>query len=280
MTGAKIPDAGLSRPDPVHSDQSSVNPPDGGAEIHVVTSAFRRTLTRVDTLVGAVGIFLVAGFAIAFVGTLVFAELAEHVSSGATQVFDDRVLVWLGAHRNPLTDTAMLELTALGTATVVLMIAGISSLFLVLNKRKYSALLLGVATIGGLGLNMVLKIGFHRPRPHVVVWGAQAFSSSFPSGHAMSAAIVYSTVAYLAARLQKHLISRVVTMLAAVVLIIAICLSRLYLGVHYPSDVAAGVLIGLAWAGFCMATLEGIQRFAQRGDHGVEGPAAESVKKV
>lgn len=241
----------------------------GSAEIDIVTSVFRKTLNRANTLIGAVGIFLVAGFAIALAGTLAFAELAEYVSAGTTQAFDNHVLVWLSAHRSPLTDTAMLELTALGTAAVVLMIAGVVSLFLVLNKHKYPALLLGVATAGGLALNMVLKIGFHRPRPHVIVWGAQAFSSSFPSGHAMSAAIVYCTVAYLAARLQKNAWSRLLTMLVALVLVALICLSRLYLGVHYPSDVAAGVIIGLAWAGFCMATLEGVQRFAKRGDKGV-----------
>ncbi len=256
------------------------NGPHGGAEVEVVTSAFRKILGRADTMIGAVGIFLIAGFAIALIGTLGFAELAEHVNSGSTQAFDDRVLLWLASQRNPLTDTAMLELTALGTATVVLMIAGVSSLFLVLTKHKYSALLLGVATIGGLALNMVLKIGFHRPRPHVVVWGAQAFSSSFPSGHAMSAAIVYSTVAYLAARLQQHLWAKVLTMLGAIVLIVLICLSRLYLGVHYPSDVAAGVTIGLAWAGFCMAALEGIQRFAKHGDPGVERRPTEADTKV
>lgn len=255
-------------------------PSEGGAEIKVVTSAFQKVRARAETLLGAVGIFLIAGFAISLIGTLMFAELAEHVTSGATQALDERVLIWLAAHRNPFTDTAMLEFTALGTGAVVLMIAGIASLFLALNKHKYSALLLGVATLGGLALNMVLKLGFHRPRPEVVVWGAQAFSSSFPSGHAMSAAIVYSTVAYLAARLQTHLWSKILTMLGALVLIILICLSRLYLGVHYPSDVAAGVTIGLAWAGFCMATLEGIQRLAKRGDHGIERETTEADKKV
>ncbi len=255
-------------------------PPEGGAEIGVVTSAFLEIRGRVGTLLGAVGIFLVAGFGLALIGTLGFAELAEHVSAGGTQAFDERVLIWISGQRNPLTDTAMLELTALGTGAVVLMISGVASLFLALNKHKYSALLLVVATLGGLALNMVLKAGFHRPRPEVVVWGAKAFSSSFPSGHAMSAAIVYSTVAYLAARLQKHLWSKVLTMLGALTIIVLICISRLYLGVHYPSDVAAGVTIGLAWAGFCMATLEGIQRFARRGDKGVEHTATEADKKV
>ena len=80
----------------------------------------------------------------------------------------------------------------------------------------------------------------------------------------MSATIVYSTVAYLAARLQKRLWARWATMLLAAVIIVMIAFSRMYLGVHYPSDVLAGAIVGLSWAAFCMATLEAIQRFAQR----------------
>jgi undecaprenyl-diphosphatase len=80
----------------------------------------------------------------------------------------------------------------------------------------------------------------------------------------MSAAIVYSTVAYLAARLQRHAWARALTMGVAVLLVLLICVSRMYLGVHYPSDVAAGVIVGLAWAAFCMATLEAVQLLAAR----------------
>jgi undecaprenyl-diphosphatase len=82
----------------------------------------------------------------------------------------------------------------------------------------------------------------------------------------MSAAIVYGTVAYLAARLHKRRWARALIMFLALVVIMLICISRLYLGVHYPSDVIAGVSIGLAWAAFCMATLEAIQRFGARRD--------------
>jgi undecaprenyl-diphosphatase len=158
----------------------------------------------------------------------------------------------------------MLEITALGTATVVLMIVCVAALFLTLTRHKYSALLLLVATAGGLFLDLLLKLRFDRPRPHIFTWGTQAVSSSFPSGHAMSATIVYGTVAYLAARLQKRRWARWLTMLFAAIVIALICFSRLYFGVHYPSDVLAGVVIGLAWAAFCMATLEAIQRYAQR----------------
>ena len=82
--------------------------------------------------------------------------------------------------------------------------------------------------------------------------------------YAMSSIIVYGTVAYLAARLQQNTASRVATMSLAGAIIVAIGASRLYLGVHYPSDVLAGLIIGLAWAGFCMAVLEAAQLYAKR----------------
>jgi undecaprenyl-diphosphatase len=144
------------------------------------------------------------------------------------------------------------------------MIVCVAALFLTLTKHKYSALLLLVATGGGLLLDMVLKLQFNRPRPHVFIWGTQAFGSSFPSGHAMGATITYSTVAYLAARLQRRAWARWLTMFVALLVILLIGVSRMYLGVHYPSDVLAGVIMGLAWAAFCMATLEAIQKFAER----------------
>jgi undecaprenyl-diphosphatase len=158
----------------------------------------------------------------------------------------------------------MLEVTSLGTGSVVTMIVGVAALFLWLNQHKHSAILLLVATIGGMVLNNLLKLGFSRARPDVIPWATTATFYSFPSGHAMSATIVYSTVAYLAARLQRTHAARVSIMLLATLIILLICGSRLYLGVHYPSDVIAGIVIGLAWAGFCMATLEAIQLYARR----------------
>jgi undecaprenyl-diphosphatase len=80
----------------------------------------------------------------------------------------------------------------------------------------------------------------------------------------MASTIVYGTVAYLAARLQQNIASRFLTMGLAALIILLICSSRVYLGVHYPSDVLAGVIIGLAWAGFCMAVLEAAQLYAKR----------------
>jgi undecaprenyl-diphosphatase len=224
--------------------------------------ALRATAGRAATLRAALGVVLLAGILVATVGAAAFAWVASHVRRGSTQAFDVAVLQWIGAHRGPFTDRAMLEITFLGTGLVVLVIVGVAALFLYLTQHKYSATLLLASTAGGIVLNNVLKHGFSRPRPTIVESLAQTMTSSLPSGHAMSAAVVYGTVAYLAARLQKRRWARVATLLVAAVLIALICLSRLYLGVHYPSDVFAGVLVGLAWAAFCMVTLEAIQKFA------------------
>jgi len=234
---------------------------------HVVWDVFFRALRgaaeRANDFRVAVGIFLLAGAAVAVAGTWIFTELAERVRAGSTLAFDSTVLAWLGAHRVGWVERSLLEITALGTGLVVLVVVGVAALFLWLTTHRYSAALLLVTAAGGIVLNNVLKVHFSRPRPQIFAWGQQVSTSSFPSGHAMSATIVYATVAYLAARLQRRRWARWLTMLAAAVVIALVCLSRMYLGVHYPSDVAAGAAIGLAWAGFCMATLEAVQRFAR-----------------
>jgi undecaprenyl-diphosphatase len=109
-----------------------------------------------------------------------------------------------------------------------------------------------------------VKLAFDRPRPQVFTWGTHAATTSFPSGHAMSAAAVYGTIAFLAARLAHRRAVRIGVHGAAAVLVLAICFSRIYLGVHYPSDVVAGALLGAAWAAFCAAVLEAAAWAARR----------------
>jgi undecaprenyl-diphosphatase len=230
----------------------------------LVFRGLRAVGLRADHFYTSVGIFLILGVLVAVVGTLAFAELGEHVRQGSTQTFDVAVLRWMDAHHTPALTALAVELTYLGTGTVVLMIVGVSALFLWHTAHRHSARLLLAAVAGNIILNGVLKLYFDRPRPSVFIWQAPVTSSSFPSGHAMSATVCYGTVAYLVARLQKHHWSRVLTLTGAVILILAVCTTRLYLGVHYPSDVLAGIVVGLAWAGFCMATLEASLAIARR----------------
>lgn len=254
---------------PATTDQERRQPSTGGTRgrLHlawdVVFGVLRFIGRHAHSAYTVFGIFLLSGAALAIGCTWAFSELAQHVRRGTTQPFDDAVMHWIASHQNPVVQSAMLEITALGTGTVVAMIVFVAGLFLWLNQHKHSAILLIVATLGGMVLDNLLKIGFDRPRPQIFKWGTYAVSSSFPSGHAMSSVIVYGTVAYLAARLQRNVASRIATMALAAMIVLLICSSRLYLGVHYPSDVLAGVTIGLAWAAFCMAVLEAAQLYAK-----------------
>lgn len=214
---------------------------------------------------------------VAIIGAILFVTLAVLVRSGSTRSFDESVIRWIAGHHTRSLDAVMTEITMLGTAIVVMMIAAIASLFLVLTGQKHSAILLFASTLGGIILNGVLKLGFDRPRPTFIVPLVHAAGSSFPSGHATSAAVVYGTVAYLAARLAKRKWAPWLVMMGAFAVIAVISLSRLYLGVHYPSDVLAGIVIGLAWAGFCIATLEAIQKFAVRRDPQIRGSSKAAL---
>ena len=235
---------------------------------HLVWDAFYGTLRLVarhaGTFYAALGAVLVLGAVVSVAATWMFVKLANVVRAGATQQFDEAVLRWMAAHQVTWVQHVMFEVTLLGTGLVLMTMVAVAATFLWLTDHRFSALLLLIATWGGVAINSLLKSSFARPRPQVFEWGAQVLTSSFPSGHAMTATITYGTVAYLAARLQRRRISRWITLFLAALLIILICVSRLYLGVHYPSDVVAGALMGLAWTTFCMATLEAVQVFGRR----------------
>jgi membrane-associated phospholipid phosphatase len=230
----------------------------------LVFRGLRAAGMRAGSFYATVGIFLVVGIVVAIGGTLAFAKLGEWVREGGTQQYDVAALQWMGQHHTPLLTKVMTELTFLGTGTVVLTIVGVVAMFLWHTEHKHSARLLLASVAGGIVLNNVLKLWFSRPRPQVFERLTETASSSFPSGHAMSATVCYGTVAYLVIRLQKRHWSRVLTGITAFILILGICTTRLYLGVHYPSDVIAGMVVGLAWAGFCMATLEASLVLARR----------------
>lgn len=239
-------------------------------------AALRAARGHVRDLRTALGAVVLAGAALAALGVAAFAWVAHWVRAGATQPFDDAVLRWVGAHRVPLLEAAFLELTFLGTATVVIGLAGVAALFLALTRQRTAAALLLWATTGAVLLNFVLKSLFDRPRPQLFDWGTHAATTSFPSGHAMSAAAVYGTVAFLAARLASRRGVRLAIFAGAALLVLVIACSRVYLGVHYPTDVLAGIVVGGSWAAFCAAALEAGQQLARR----TRGPAAGDLPDV
>lgn len=213
---------------------------------------------------GAVLTYLSFAFFVALGAVAGFAMIADEVLEGETQRFDEAVLTWIAGHRTDLLDRVALEITALGnTATLVVLVLTVST-FLWLTRHRLSVLLLFIALAGGGALNVLLKDIFARPRPTVVEWGTHVSSPSFPSGHAMSAMIAYASVAYLGGRLEPTWRMRVATWTFAAIIIVGIGASRMYLGVHYPSDVIAGFIAGLAWLAFVVSGIAAIRYFARR----------------
>lgn len=140
------------------------------------------------------------------------------------------------------------DLTALGSVTVLALLGLAVSGFLALTRRWRGLLLVVAALAGGLLASFGLKALFARPRPEVVPHLAETFTSSFPSAHAMMSAVVYLTLGALVAELVTPRRLKVYALLTALALTVLVGASRVYLGVHYPSDVAAGWCAGLAWA--------------------------------
>jgi len=228
-------------------------------------AVFRLVADHVRGFHAAVGALLVAGLAVIVICVGFFAMLADEVMEGGTQKFDDAVLLWMNRHASaPLTAFA-LDVTALGAGTVVWLVVIVASVFLWVSRHRWSAALLWVSILGSGLINATMKMFFNRPRPQLFPWRVPyAGLSSFPSGHSMTSMVCYATLAYLITRLEPNRFLRRFTFGLAALMIVLIGLSRLYLGVHYPTDVLAGFTMGLAWASFSALGLEALRYFRHR----------------
>ena len=176
-----------------------------------------------------------------------FSEITEEVVEGESRAFDRAVLLWIGANAPDWLAGPMRAVTTLGYYTVVLpLLAAVSGVFY-LKGWRLSAVMLCVSTAGGMLLTTVLKNAFRRTRPEVIdVAGYAPDSFSYPSGHATIAVGFYGALALiLAYRLRGP--ARWAVVAAGVLLVLLIGFSRLYLGVHYPTDVLAGFLAAPLW---------------------------------
>lgn len=161
---------------------------------------------------------------------------------------DYAVLRWVAQFRSSALNGIMVDLTALGSPTIVTLLSVVFFLVFLLLKDRISALHLVTASIGGGILSRLFKDVIARERPDIVPRLVDVSGFSYPSGHALFAAAIYLTLAILAARHFPRLGQRAAIFALAVAVVAAVGLSRVYLGVHYPSDVASGILLGAAWA--------------------------------
>lgn len=204
-----------------------------------------RTLRWIEGALAKLGKYTLIGFILSWVILYLFGMLAGEIMEGDTMKLDVSILQFFHHFASPALDSIAFAFSLLG-AEVLIAIVVIALLILLIERRWGSVLLLVIGTGGVEILNSLLKVFFHRPRPTVLLTNVPGQSWSFPSGHAMVSLVVYGI---LAALIWRHIDWRHkafwVTFL--ILLVAAIGLSRIYLGVHYFSDVIGGYLAGTVW---------------------------------
>ena len=215
----------------------------------------------------ALGLFLAIALGLMVGAVWLFAELAELVVEGETKAFDESILLWVHGHESATIDAIALQVTVVGNGPVVAMATLLICSFLWVLRYRLAVLTLVAGMLGAGLLQGVLKLVYQRPRPELFVIAtpySRPISASFPSGHALGATVLYLLVTYLLFRFGARAGIRVAALVFGPAMILAIGMTRIYLGVHYPSDVIAGYLIGLAWAAFCVLGSETAQRLLRR----------------
>lgn len=207
----------------------------------------------------AIAIIVIAGW--------LAAELADEVQEGSTQRYDEWVLRLLhtpGDKTKPIGpewfEGIWRDITALGSATVLGLVTFACAGYLLMRRRYRMLVLLTVATVGGLVVSLLLKDFFARPRPEFAAPDMYVTTSSFPSGHSMLSAVVYLTLGALLARTSKQYRIKLYFVTVALIVTMLVGFSRIYLGVHYPTDVLAGWSFGLIWATLCWLAARFLQR--------------------
>ncbi len=210
---------------------------------------------------------LIVGLLIVAAGIWAFLGIAEEVQEGEVEAFDRTLLMlfrdpsdlskplgpaWLGE--------TMRDFTALGSMAVLITITVATAMFLALAGKIRVALFVLGAIGGGVVLSFAIKHGFERVRPDLVPHAARVFTASFPSAHSAMAAVTYLTLGALLARVQARRRLKVYLVALAVLLTIMVGISRIYLGVHWPTDVLAGWTLGASWAALCWVIAIWLQR--------------------
>jgi undecaprenyl-diphosphatase len=213
-----------------------------------------------------------------------FSRLASEVMEGDTLAFDRAVLLSFRSAGNlaqpvgpPWLTAAMLDITSIGGVSVLtLLTLIIGGYLLVARKAAMAGFVIG-AVAGGATISVILKHFFVRARPELVQHLVEVHSTSFPSGHAMNSAVVYLTLGALLARTRSEKDVRIYLMAVAILLTLLIGVSRVYLGVHWPSDVLAGWCDGAAWAAICSVAARMLQRRSKIEQPEGQGKAAPSA---
>ncbi len=207
------------------------------------------------------GLYLTIGFLLSLAALWIFAGVTEDVvHRDPLTRFDLTLESWIRAHSTPMGDKVFLVISSLGSPGAMAAI-GAGGALLLLVRRQWLVLAAWVGAFGGAGvLTIILKNIIQRPRPVDATRFLYGMSFSFPSGHALGSLVGYGMLAYvIGSTWMVGARERVRLMIATAVLVLAIGISRLYLGVHYFSDVVAGYAVGIVWLSVCISGLQIIQ---------------------
>ena len=215
-------------------------------EQHVVF--WRRAMRIARTEIAALSALLIIAL-----GVMTFVEVADDMTEADGQQFDLQVLLWLqpvaGEPRGPWwLHEAAADLTSLGGISVLTLFAVIAFSFLLIQRKRLSALLLVVGLIGGVALSEGLKALFERERPPIAYQAVETLNASFPSGHALLSTVFYLTLGVMLTRAFPQKRFKAFVLGSAITIALLIGLTRIYLGAHWASDVIAGWCAGAAWA--------------------------------
>lgn len=185
-----------------------------------------------------------------------FLEISDEVIEGEKLSYDEWILAFMRNDKgNPIgprwLPESMKNITALGSTSVLIMVIVTVSGFLMLQGKYQSAILVLITSCAGVGLVILLKNTFGRVRPEYISHLVEVTSRSYPSGHTTMSAVVYLSLASMLAHLQDRRRVKIYSITIAILLTFMVGMSRVYLGVHYPSDVLAGWALGLSWASIC-----------------------------
>ena len=198
-----------------------------------------------------------------------FIEIADEVVEGSTAAVDRMLILALRSAdlSDPIgpswLEEMMRDFTALGGVGVLALITVAAIGYLLILGKHRAALAIFIAVAGGLLLSTLAKQMFGRPRPDLVPHGSHVSSASFPSGHSMMASVVYLTLAVMLARMHDSWRMKVYLLTCAVAVTLLVGVSRVYIGVHWPTDVLGGWSFGTAWA---LACWFGMLLLQQRGE--------------
>jgi membrane-associated phospholipid phosphatase len=199
---------------------------------------------------------LIAGLLVFSVMTLTLGEIAEDVRNGEPLTITDvRFSNWLHSHGSAPLTKVMWIVTTLHTSLVVCVAAVLVGLYLWRRRERYWVVALGLSVFGGLLLNKTLKLIFHRARPHFRDAIQMLTTYSFPSGHTMIATVFWGAIAAFVIAKSTNWPRRILAAAVAIILIMLVAFSRIYLGAHYLSDVLGAMAEGLAWMALSLTAL-------------------------